>query len=344
MLRNRFLLRLVSVMAIGLAALGAPGLSLAASPVSLPPAGMGSVVLLNQDTGPNEMLTVNFAGTTYTVAPQAGTASNLVQFNIAPGTYNYTASVAGIGNVNGTLTVPAGKVFSLAFVDNTADLANGDQNADDQPVVVQTVTADNDEENAEKDEEGHESAKTEESEESASNEKGERSADGDETAAPKATSTPGSRIEVTPTPTVVKTPEAGKNAVTPTPTAKPESTPKTDNNKVATPVPGDKSTGGSNSGSGTFNGCPNPNPELNQTLCSPAGTDKKNKSDVVTIGFAPGERVTAATPAAGGHDKDGDDDNGDDENSEQTTTNVVVPANDNDELLVTVTDITAQAQ
>jgi len=97
---------------------------------------------------------------------------------------------------------------------------------------------------------------------------------------------------------------------------------------------------------GIFNACPNPN----LALCNAGGssnhtkTNNKKKGDVVTISFAPGDHVTASTPADGGHDKDGDDDHGDDESSEQTVTNVLVPAVDNDELLVTVTDITSQAQ
>ncbi len=454
MLRNKLLLRLVSAMAIGLAVLNAPGFSLAASPVSLPPAGMGSVVLVNQDTGPNETLNVNFAGSIYTIAPRGSTASNQVQFNIPPGTYSYTAGVAGIGSVNGTLTVPADRVLSLAFVDNAADLANGDQNADDQPVVVQTVTADNDDENAEGD---RESKADEESEESKGHEAAETTADGDETATPVATNTPAPTETATPAPTstgtpaptatatpeatstgtpaptatatpaptstpeatvsgatstpepgetatpaptstpkeredhspaptatAVRTPETGETAATPRPTvAKPKSTPKagddaatpkptinsektttsstkadpvktkvitnnstTDNNNHSNNTDNTKSSSGSssNSGSGTLNACPNPNLAIcagtggSSDLAKPKG---KKKSDVVTISFAPGDHVTAATPADGGHDKDDDDD---DESSEQTVTNVVVPAVDNDELLVTVTDITSQAQ
>jgi len=38
-----------------------------------------------------------------------------MQANIAPGTYEYTASVPDIGTVNGTLTVKAGQVIGLSF-------------------------------------------------------------------------------------------------------------------------------------------------------------------------------------------------------------------------------------
>src|SRR5512135_2732804 len=141
MLKNLLLLRVVSAMAIVLAVASLPSRTLADSSLSLPPAGMGSVVLMNQDTGTNEVLSVNFGGSPFTVAPQGSTMSNQVEFNIAPGTYSYTASVAGIGTVNGTVTVPAGRVISLAFVDNTADLANADQNGDDQPTIVQQVVS-----------------------------------------------------------------------------------------------------------------------------------------------------------------------------------------------------------
>jgi hypothetical protein len=153
MLRNMSVLRVFSAMAIGLAVAGFPGLGYAASPfpLSLPPAGLGSVVLVNQDGG-NEVLSVNFAGTTYTVAPQGSSSPNQVEFNIPPGTYSYAASVAGIGSVSGSVTIPQGHVISMAFIDNTADLANGDQNADDQPVVTQqVVSTNNDDESAESD-------------------------------------------------------------------------------------------------------------------------------------------------------------------------------------------------
>jgi len=91
---------------------------------------MGSIVLINLDNG-SETLTVNVGGTTYTVAPQGGSGSSQVEFNLAPGSYNYTASVPGISGINNSFTVTAGKVTSLSFQDNTADIQNGDQDADD---------------------------------------------------------------------------------------------------------------------------------------------------------------------------------------------------------------------
>jgi hypothetical protein len=41
-----------------------------------------------------------------------------VEINLAPGTYDYTASMGGIGSVTRSVDVVAGKVTSLAFMDN----------------------------------------------------------------------------------------------------------------------------------------------------------------------------------------------------------------------------------
>ncbi len=145
-LKNLLLLRAISALAVVLAIAGAPGIGYAANPpaLSLPTAGLGSVVLVNQDGG-NEALSVNFGGTNFTVPPQGSASPNQVQFNIAPGTYSYVASVGGVGSVNGTVTVPQGRVLSLAFIDNSADLAAADQNGDDRAVVVQQVVSNNNE-------------------------------------------------------------------------------------------------------------------------------------------------------------------------------------------------------
>ena len=133
MLKRTLLLRLVSALAVASAVGLLPAASYAAGPsasLALPPAGLGSIVLINLDKG-NEALTVNFGGTTYTVSPQGGSGSNQVEFNLAPGSYNYTASVPGITGISNSISVAAGKVTSLSFQDNTADIQNGDQDSDD---------------------------------------------------------------------------------------------------------------------------------------------------------------------------------------------------------------------
>jgi hypothetical protein len=144
MLRRNLVLRLVSA----LAAVSAIGLlpaaaSYAAGPsaaIARPAAGMASVVLINQDTGKNETLTVTFNGTPYTIAPQGGSSSNQAEFSLAPGSYDFTASVPGITSVSHSIYVAADKVTSLSFRDNPADLQNADQDADDTAATQQLVS------------------------------------------------------------------------------------------------------------------------------------------------------------------------------------------------------------
>jgi hypothetical protein len=92
--------------------------------LALPTSGMGSINLINYD-GAGEQLMVDFAGIDYIVPAslQGGSGVwNHVEFNLAPGTYNWTASVMGNDTVvNGTITVQAGKVTSIGFYDNPAD-------------------------------------------------------------------------------------------------------------------------------------------------------------------------------------------------------------------------------
>lgn len=52
---------------------------------------------------------------TYTVSPAMNNIPGRMQVNLAPGTYNYTASVPDIGTVNGTLELKAGQVEDLSF-------------------------------------------------------------------------------------------------------------------------------------------------------------------------------------------------------------------------------------
>jgi hypothetical protein len=133
MLKRNLLLRTVSALAVASAIGLLPAFTYAAGPSpapTLPPAGMGSIVLINLDGG-SETLSVNVGGTPYTVAPQGGSGSNQVEFNLAPGSYSYTASVPGVTGITNSINVAAGKVTSLSFQDNTADIQNGDQDADD---------------------------------------------------------------------------------------------------------------------------------------------------------------------------------------------------------------------
>jgi hypothetical protein len=83
----------------------------------LPPAGMGSIALINYDGG-SEQLLVDFNGVDYIVPPAVNGTPNHVEINLAPGTYNYTASVTGIGTVTRSVDVVAGQVTSLGFVNN----------------------------------------------------------------------------------------------------------------------------------------------------------------------------------------------------------------------------------
>ncbi len=364
--RSTLLLRVVSAMAIALAIAGAPGLSHAASTFSLPPAGLGSVALVNQDTGANEVLTVNFAGTTYSVAPQ-GNASNQVEFNIAPGTYSYTASVAGIGNVNGTVTVPLGHVISLAFVDNAADMANADQNGDDQTVVVQQVVNNNEDENNEDNDNDHENNEGEsnklqskensahqevsESNESAEAEGAEHdsSVKNDDGVTTTVVDPPKGKGKVvtnnaTNVTTTVVDPPKGKGKVV-TNNVKPLVVP-FNAGKVTTSGGGDKPSGGKTNDS-NLNVCAPGSPLFPVCAGGSSGHSKGKKGDLLTISFTPTDNSTPVVVANDGskHDKDSDDeDNESNEGNETSIVNVTQPAVDNDELLVTITDVTSQAQ
>jgi hypothetical protein len=143
MLRRNLVLRLVSALAAVSATGLLPAAIYAASPsaaITKPAAGMASVVLINQDTGKNETLTVTFNGTPYTIAPQGGSSSNRVEFSLAPGSYDFTASVPGITSVSHSIYVAADKVTSLSFQDNAADMQNSDRDADDTAQTQQVVT------------------------------------------------------------------------------------------------------------------------------------------------------------------------------------------------------------
>ncbi len=364
MLRNTLFLRVVSALAIGLAIAGAPGLSHAASPFSLPAAGMGSAVLINQDTGANEMLTVNFAGTSYSVAPQGSTSPNQVEFNIPPGTYSYTASVVGIGSVNGSVTIPQGHVISLAFVDNSADLANGDQNGDDQATVVQQVVS-----NSESEDENSENEDKDNDGENGEDEGG-KSAEGAgqqelSKIKPLVKDAVKDKIQsivtdaaknkdLTTDPSQVKSivTDAAKNKIKSlvTDAAKGKITTLPFNpGKISNFVAGGNkpNTSTNTTNHVTTNNACAPGSPLFPACAGGKGSSGKSgkKGDLLTISFTPADNGATNTVAADeGKNKNHNDDDSDEGSETTTVTNVTQPAVDNDELIVTVTDVTSPAQ
>ncbi len=151
--KNNLVLRLVSALAVASAIGLLPAATYAAGPaaaaITKPPAGMGSIVLINMESG-NETLTVNVGSNTYTVAPQGGSGSNQVEFNLAPGSYSYTASAPGIAAVNNSFTVTAGQVTGLTFQPNPSDDMNGAQDADDVAQAQLTTVVGNESDEHEK--------------------------------------------------------------------------------------------------------------------------------------------------------------------------------------------------
>ena len=156
MLNKTLLLKVSSLLVIGAMLAGTPALALAKSPkdtehevtgnyavigsgntaaLAMPAPGMASVDLINY-FGAGGELTVDFAGITYKVPASLNGGNqqwNHLQFNLPPGTYNYTANVTGNDTIiNNTITVEAGKVTSLGFYANLADTLHERDN-DDKP-------------------------------------------------------------------------------------------------------------------------------------------------------------------------------------------------------------------
>jgi len=156
MLNKNLLLKVSSLLVIGAMLAGSPALALAKGPkttehevtgnyavigsgnsgaLAMPAPGQASVDLINY-FGAGGELTVDFAGITYKVPASLNGGNqqwNHLQFNLPPGTYNYTASVTGNDTViNNTITVEAGKVASLGFYANLADTLHERDN-DDSP-------------------------------------------------------------------------------------------------------------------------------------------------------------------------------------------------------------------
>ncbi len=160
MLNKNLVLKVSSLLAVGLMLASAAGISYAAGPrerdkssdgddssaviatgnmgaLTLPAAGMASVELINYDGGSSQ-LTVDFNGIDYVVPPSTQGGSgvwNHVEFSLAPGTYNYTASIVGNpSTINNTITVAAGKVTSIGFYDNPEITRGKDEDEDAKEV------------------------------------------------------------------------------------------------------------------------------------------------------------------------------------------------------------------
>jgi hypothetical protein len=93
----------------------------AATTIARPPAGMGSIVWTNYNGGSFE-LDVDLGGMRFMVPPEANNAPSRVEINLAPGTYTYTASVAGMNDITRSVDVEAGKVIGLSFYSGSPDL------------------------------------------------------------------------------------------------------------------------------------------------------------------------------------------------------------------------------
>jgi hypothetical protein len=156
MLNKNLLLKVSSLLVIGTMLAATPALALAKGPrstehdvtgdyavigsgntaaLAMPAPGMASVDLINY-FGAGGELTVDFAGIRYTVPASLNGGNsqwNHLQFNLPPGTYNYTASVTGNDTViNNTITVEAGRITSLGFYGNLADTLH-ERDDDDSP-------------------------------------------------------------------------------------------------------------------------------------------------------------------------------------------------------------------
>jgi hypothetical protein len=100
-----------------------------------PAAGMASLVLLNS-FGSGAPLTIDLqrgnlvsvredkknthqfiidSENLYTLPEATNSGMGHLQLNLAPGTYNYTASVPNVGTMNGTIEVTPGQVIGLSF-------------------------------------------------------------------------------------------------------------------------------------------------------------------------------------------------------------------------------------
>jgi hypothetical protein len=138
MLKRNLLLKYISLVLAVLMLVGSASLVYAAEgdfAPAAPPAEMGSIVFTNFN-GYGGQLTIDMQGGTYVIdksgpedtstfvvssanfytVPEAANAGpGRMQIDLAPGTYNYTANVANLGSVTGSIEVMAGQVTGLSF-------------------------------------------------------------------------------------------------------------------------------------------------------------------------------------------------------------------------------------
>jgi hypothetical protein len=92
-----------------------------ATTIALPAAGMGSIVWTNYNGGSFE-LDVDLGGMRFKVPPEANNVPSRVEINLAPGTYTFTASVAGMNDISRSVDVVAGQVVGLSFYSGSPDI------------------------------------------------------------------------------------------------------------------------------------------------------------------------------------------------------------------------------
>jgi len=133
MLNKNLLLKVSSLLVMGAMLVGTPALALAhspkkgdevnesvvlgygnAGPLTAAAPGMASVVMINY-FGSGEALFVELGGKRYEIPAQSSASANHAQIQLAPGTYSFSASVPGIGDVTRSVDVTAGSVTGLNF-------------------------------------------------------------------------------------------------------------------------------------------------------------------------------------------------------------------------------------
>ena len=146
MLNKNLLLKVSSLLVIGAMLAGTPALALAkppkysevtgdfavlgtgnTGPLTLAAPGMASVVMINY-FGSGEPLFVDLDGKRYEIPSQSGASANHAQIQLAPGTYSFSASVPGVGDVARSVDVTAGSVTGLNFYGGSPEtlLVSGD--------------------------------------------------------------------------------------------------------------------------------------------------------------------------------------------------------------------------
>jgi hypothetical protein len=146
MLNKNLLLKVSSLLVIGVMLVGTPALALAhepksqevtgdfavlgtgnTGPLTMAAPGMASVVMINY-FGSGRSLYVTLDGKRYEIPAQAGASANHSQIQLAPGTYAFTASVPDVGDVTRSIDVTAGSVTGLNFYGGSPEnlLESGD--------------------------------------------------------------------------------------------------------------------------------------------------------------------------------------------------------------------------